>query len=195
MGLYEFRDLHAKPTVPKVLDLGCGIGRHVLFSFQMGVEGYGVDLSHQAVEFARRWLAREGCERVNEKVLEGDIQKLPWPDHFFDFVVSHGVLDSMNFDIARNAVGEVARVLSKEGLFYCDLVSGDDSVHAREFSGEELVKESHEFGTVQSYFNFTKINRLVEGCFELVDAFLVKRENVIAGACTSRYHLVLRPIC
>ena len=59
------------------------------------------------------------------------------------------------------------------GLFYCDLISGDDSRHAREFSGEELITTDHENGTVQHYFNFTEIERLIAGLFMIEHCNLV----------------------
>ena len=51
----------------------------------------------------------------------GNIAQLPYPDQHFDVVVSHGVLDHISMDDAKQAVAEVARVLTTGGLFYCDL--------------------------------------------------------------------------
>ncbi len=44
-GLTSFRKKHTLDGLPKVLDLGCGIGRHVIFSHDLQTEAYGVDLS------------------------------------------------------------------------------------------------------------------------------------------------------
>lgn len=86
---------------------------------------------------------------------------MPYEDGYFDFVVSHGVLDNMPFEIARKAVEETHRVIKKDGLFYFDVVSGCDYKHLREYAGKEIVKTQHENGTVQSYFNLSKINLLI----------------------------------
>ena len=40
----------------KVLDLGCGIGRHVKYAYEMQLDAYGIDLSDTAISIARSWL-------------------------------------------------------------------------------------------------------------------------------------------
>lgn len=181
----------------RFLDLGCGIGRHLRFALDLAFEAYGLDLSMQAVRVARRWLQPEEKEkrrgaRNTCHLLQGEITRLPWTDGFFDVVVSHGVLDHVTMPVAREGITEVSRVLREGGIFYCDLVSGDDSSHAREYSGEEVVNADHERGTIQSYYNFTKIKRLLPESMEISDCYLVRREQVLReGTYTSRYHLTL----
>lgn len=192
VGLNEFMDVGHYTGNLRLLDLGCGIGRHVIYGHKMGLEAYGIDLSQTALEVARQWTRQEGVPLPEERLRQGDIRQLPWSDNFFNFVVSHGVLDSMHFTIAQQAVPEVHRVLAPGGLFYCDLVSGDDSAHAREFSGEEIVEIEHERGTIQSYFNYPKIQSLFGQYFEIVEAILVKKANILSGGVTSRYHLTLK---
>ena len=82
--------------------------------------------------------------------MQADVRTLPWPDGYFQFVVPYGVLDSMPFETALEVAREKARVMEVAGLFYCDLISGDDSTHGREFAEEEVVVTDHERGTIQS---------------------------------------------
>lgn len=195
VGLAEFRDVALDVSGGgRVLDLGCGIGRHVIYCHDMGLEAYGIDLSDVAVEVARKWGRQNGLPEIEQRVQQGDIRHLPWDDGFFRYAVSHGVLDSMPFEIARAACVELARVMLIGGLFYCDLISGDDSKHAREFSGEEIVNTAHEHGTIQLYFNLAKIQSMIEGVFEIDECNLVRRENILRGGYTSRYHLVLKRV-
>lgn len=194
IGLDECRDVAPEPDKLNLLDLGCGIGLHVIYCHEMGLSAYGVDLSDEAIQVAVDWATRKGMKEAKQKILRSDIRTLPWEEGFFDVAVSHGVLDSMSFEIACEACVELARVMSVGGLFYCDLVSGDDSKHSREYCGEEIVSTNHEHGTVQSYFNLAKIGKLFGELFEVVECILIRREEVIAGGYTSRYHLVLRRI-
>lgn len=194
IALDEFRDISPNGGSRRVLDLGCGIGRHVMFCHDMGLEAYGVDLSDEAVRVAREWAGKQGLPEPERRILQGDIRCLPWDDEFFHYAVSHGVLDSMPFEIARAACVELARVMPIDGTFYCDLISGDDSRHAREFSGEEIVRTTHEHGTIQLYFNLAKILSMIDGVFKIDECNLVRREDVLRGGYTSRYHLVLRKI-
>ncbi|TBL73002.1 class I SAM-dependent methyltransferase [Paenibacillus thalictri] len=194
IGLNEFKETQNQFAHPKVLDLGCGIGRHVIYLSQMELDAYGVDLSEYAVDTAKGWASQQGISQLEEKIKVGDIRSLPWDDGFFHYAVSHGVLDSMHFKIARDAVKDLFRVMVPGGLFYCDLVSGDDSSHSREFCGEDIVAEDHEKGTVQSYFNYEKLVDLFNGYFEFVEVLLIRKENIHTGSFISRYHLVLRRI-
>lgn len=203
MGLESFVDRHAYSESPRVIDVGCGIGRHVVFLHEMGLEAYGIELSDEAVDFARRWSKRVGMEAADSHIVQGDISKpFPWPDGFFHAAVSHGVLDSMPFDIALASVDRLGAVLVDNGLFYCDLISGDDSSHAREYSGEETVTTDHEKGTVQSYFNFQKINEIFKfGImkddrshyrWKLESAKLIRAMDVVRGHSHARWHIVAR---
>jgi SAM-dependent methyltransferase len=192
VGLDAFVDVASDPGARRVLDLGCGIGRHVIYCAQMGLQAYGVDLSESAVQTAREWAKDVLGSEAGGRIVQGDVRQLPWASEYFDFGVSHGVLDSMPFALARAACGELARVMKAGGLFYCDLVSGDDSRHAREFTGEERVTTAHERGTIQLYFNYVRVCELFAGLFEIVECVLIRREDVLKGSRTARYHLVLR---
>lgn len=192
VGLHEFANLAVGVEGAPILDLGCGIGRHVVFAHQMGLSAYGVDLSSVAVGVAREWASEAGIVEAERRILEGDVRSLPWGDGFFRYAVSHGVLDSMPFEVARAACVELVRVMVPGGLFYCDLISGDDSRHSREFAGAEIVETAHEKGTIQLYFNLALIRELIAGCFEIVECNLIRRENVLRGGYGSRYHLVLK---
>jgi ubiquinone/menaquinone biosynthesis C-methylase UbiE len=193
-GLHSFQNAGGGDVPPRLLDLGCGSGRHVVYAHEMGLEAYGIDVSDTAVEQARAWAEEAGMRGAAERIVAGDVRALPWGDGTFDAAVSHGVLDSMHFEIAQAGMRETSRVLKAGGWFYCDLVSGDDSRHAREFAGEEIADWEREKGTVQSYFNFGKLERLTAGLFEMAECFLIRKENLVRGGYISRYHLTLRKI-
>jgi SAM-dependent methyltransferase len=192
-GLDEFQDIE-NISGKKALDLGCGIGRHVIYCYEMGLDAYGIDLSDSAIQVAIDWASRIGMNEARGKILQGDVRKLPWADGFFDYAVCHGVLDSMHFEIAGVACVELARTLKTGGLFYCDLISGDNSDHSREFDGEEVIEIQHEQGTIQSYFNLSKIQSMTDGLFEMIECFLIRKEEILRGGYTSRYHLILKKV-
>ena len=70
----------------RVLDLGSGTGRHVVYLAQKGFDVYGLDISETGVGETRKWLEKEG---LTAKVSVHDItKKLPFKDGFFDAVIS-----------------------------------------------------------------------------------------------------------
>jgi ubiquinone/menaquinone biosynthesis C-methylase UbiE len=114
------------------------------------------------------WANREGLE-VDFRV--GDIRELPFADHSFDVVVSHGVLDHVPMETAQKAVSEVHRVLQPNGLFYCDLRSTEDFEYG---VGEQaglntfVVSDGYEQGLVQHFFSRAETEELFDGLFRIL---------------------------
>lgn len=78
----------------RVLDLGSGAGTDSLVAAQMvGPEGRvtGVDMTPQMLAKARAAAAAMGLENVD--FVEGEAERLPFPDESFDVVISNGVID------------------------------------------------------------------------------------------------------
>ena len=176
----------------KVLDLGCGIGRHIQFGLQMGLDMHGIELSEVAVGVARTWASGHMQGAEFDKIRVGDVRLLPWSDCYFDHAISDSVLDSMSFEIARKSVNELARVLKPEGYFYCSLIADKDPATGVYFSGERTVATVHELGTIQSYFDRAKIDAMCAGAFDVLSCEMHAIENALTGSWAGRWHLVLR---
>ena len=157
-----------KKKVKRILDMGCGNGRHVVFFARQGFDVYGIDISKEAIEVARKWLDREGL-KAHLKV--GDIEKLPFEDEYFDVIVLLEVLDHISFFKASKAMKEAKRVLAAGGYVYVSLRSTEDSEFGR---GEKighntfLLQEGYEKGMVQHYFDLREIKELFCG-FKIFD--------------------------
>ena len=78
----------------QVVDLGCGAGTDTLIAAQMvGAEGHvtGVDMTPEMLARARASAERMGLGNVD--LIEGEIERLPFPDESADVVISNGVID------------------------------------------------------------------------------------------------------
>jgi len=87
----NFRDYMFPHTVEsfrgkKVLDAGCGIGRHAYYAARYGAEVWAVDIS-DAVE-----IAAKNVSGTEARVIQADLNHLPFPEDSFDLVYSMGVL-------------------------------------------------------------------------------------------------------
>ena len=190
IGLNEYRDKRSFGAPVRSLDLGCGIGRHVIYLHEVGFESHGIDLSSEAIRAAQAWGTHMGIP--SDRFVEGNSNVLPWNAGYFDCVVSHGVLDSMPFATARTTMAEIDRVVAADGLVYVDLISGDDDRHERGFAGEEVVEGDHEKGTIQSYFDEKKIDELVSDTTLVIkERVLVRRAQLDSGRVDARYHVIL----
>tara|TARA_B100001250_G_C19802930_1_gene791930 strand:- start:82 stop:774 length:693 start_codon:yes stop_codon:yes gene_type:complete len=193
VGINNFKIIDNKKD-KKILDFGCGIGRHIIYGLEMGLDMYGFDLSDVAIKECLNWIKEKKLVASNDKILSANANNLPWDDNFFQYGISHAVLDSMTFDNARLGCKELNRVLEKDSLFYCDLISGDDSNHNSNFSGEEIIKTDHEYNTIQNYYNYEKICLLIKDFFSIEDIVLVKKKDIQTDKYFSRFYLVLRAI-
>ena len=106
-------DLHEGEVV---LDLGSGGGEDVFLSAaRVGPEGrvYGVDMTDEMLELARRNQRQAGVENV--EFLKGTIEDVPLPDDSVDVVISNCVI---NLSADKSSVfREAARVLRPGGRF------------------------------------------------------------------------------
>jgi ubiquinone/menaquinone biosynthesis C-methylase UbiE len=193
VGLDEIVDIYPGAKGARVIDIGCGIGRNMIFGTEMGLEMHGNDLSAKAVEVAKDWLASKiGPEESRKRLVANDIRKLPWPDKYFAHAISDSALDSMPFEIAQEGLGEIARLVRQGGLFYCNFISGDETGRDPNFNGEEIVNTTHENGTIQSYFNSSKIHLLLEPQFEIISCELHQVSDPVSNARSGRWHVVAR---
>lgn len=147
----------------KGLDFGCGIGRTTILFHEFDIEGYGIDISQNAIENAKIFAKSFNFDLNNFfQVYNG--KEIFFDDEYFDFIVSDCVLDSMPFELAKKLVKDIDRITKKyffislismesKGLFKC---INNDNIHEIE------VNEEHEKGTIQSLFNKEKIDELIK---------------------------------
>lgn len=99
-----------------VLDLGSGGGIDVLLSAQrVGPSGkaYGLDMTDEMLELARRNQAAAGVENV--EFLQGEMEDIPLPDESVDVIISNCVI---NLSLDKDKVlAEAFRVLRPGGRF------------------------------------------------------------------------------
>lgn len=187
----KFRDIIDFSQEIKGLDYGCGTGRQTILLKEFGINAYGVDISQEAIERAKKLAAALGYKQMGRNFLIVDGFKIPFKNDFFDLTIASGVLDSLSFEIAKQIMKEIDRIT--KGLVFVSLISGDDYKHDKDFHGEELMRTQHENGTIQSYYSWEKIQTLVQGTrFKVNWCRLITEESVVSKYKSGRYFLVLK---
>ena len=103
----------------RVLDLGCGAGRHAFEAARRGAQVVAVDLDRSELEqvsalFAAMAEAGEIPAGGSGIAVSGDATRLPFPDGSFDKIIAAEVLEHLPADQA--AMNEIARVLRPGGI-------------------------------------------------------------------------------
>mgnify|MGYP000854759067 CR=1 FL=1 len=96
----------------KVLDLGCGAGRHVVFMARENIDAYGVDLSSEGIEHAKKSLEEQGLSAI---LKQGSVSEIPFGDEMFDGIICYGVLYYCKIEEIKKAISEIRRVLKAGG--------------------------------------------------------------------------------
>ena len=103
----------------KILDLGCGFGRHAFEAARRGANVVALDAGREEVEgvaatFAAMVQAGElTTPNLHTASVQGDALALPFPDGAFDRVICSEVLEHIPNDVG--AMRELARVLRPGG--------------------------------------------------------------------------------
>ena len=129
-GEREFdRELQKRVLGRDVLDVGCGPGEFTLQLAKKARFVVGIDVSHVALELAKRNLAKAGVKNVLFRY--GDIRRLPFPNETFDVVYSRRGPASVD----KHTLSEVLRVLRPEGILMEITIGERDKQNLAEIFG------------------------------------------------------------
>lgn len=133
----EARDLFLRRGHEKVLDLGCGTGRHTLMLSDAGLKVHACDISETGLEITRKLMEETGFHEVEYSLQ--DMYDLTLQDEMFDailciWVQGHGVRDQV-----QKGIGEAFRILRSGGTFFTDFVIREDVTYG---VGEEIAPDT-----------------------------------------------------
>ena len=146
----------------RVLDLGCGAGRHVVYLARAGFDVRGFDLAENGLAHTREWLAREN---LSAELKQGDIAQIPYPDEFFDAVISVYVIYHKTYAEMQGVVAEIHRVLKRGGSTLVSLQSkrGWRYRHGKEIEPDTFVTDiGTDAGIPHHYSDLAEIGKLFE---------------------------------
>ena len=114
-------DFGRMPILPgeRLLDLGCGGGRHAFEAARRGARVVALDtdraeLQRVTATFAAMAEAGEIPDGASGRAVAGDATRIPFPDGSFDKVIAAEVLEHLPADQA--AMNEITRVLRPGGV-------------------------------------------------------------------------------
>jgi SAM-dependent methyltransferase len=151
------------PSGARVLDLGCGAGRHLLSLAQGGFRVFGSDLSPEGLRLSKQWLNRDGFEAP---VLLAEMTRLPFMSLSFDGAISINVLNHGTLAEGVLAVKEIHRSLKDKAPFFFLIIGRDDF---RCGEGDQIEhftfvhRQGIEAGVAHHFYTQGEIQQLVSG--------------------------------
>lgn len=118
------RDVRGK----RVLEYGSGKGRFAVILSKLGAIVTGIDVGPDLIELSRRTAA---VNEVDCEFVVGSVERLPFDDGVFDFVVGNAILHHLSREAVRSAVSEAYRVLTPEGVaLFCEPIENSRAFNA-----------------------------------------------------------------
>lgn|GEM_PF-6117699 len=106
-----------------------------------GVKGYGIDISEQTINFAKRHNPYENHYIV------GDAEKMSYQDNFFDYIISTDVLEHV--PNPQKVLSEIRRVLKPKGKFFIYCISGRNFLTVRYLM--QIFHHPHAWGDLSDH--------------------------------------------
>ena len=108
----------------RVLDAGCGGGRNLVYLLREGFDVHAVDEDPQAIVYVREMAAALAPGLPPEQIRLDAVERMSFPDRWFDVVISNAVLHFARDDEQFEAmVREMWRVLKPGGMLFARLAS------------------------------------------------------------------------
>jgi SAM-dependent methyltransferase len=105
----------------RVLDAGCGVGRHLLPLLAAGFQAWGVDCDAQVLRLLKDRLDQAHVKAAGPYLAQADLKRLPFAPGAFDLVVSIKVINHGYAATFRDYCRELDRVLKPGGHLFINV--------------------------------------------------------------------------
>lgn len=114
--MQKIAEYFKKNKVSKILDLGCGAGRNLLYLAKQGFEIYGLDYASEGINLIKKQLKEHGLE--TKLTTSSFYKKLPYQDNYFDAIISVQSIQHGTNKQITHTIKEMERVLKNKGLIF-----------------------------------------------------------------------------
>ncbi len=116
-NLKTFIHLAKRKNLKKILDLGCGSGRHVLALAKQGFNVFGIDLSPSAAQLAEQWLHKNN---LDGEIIVADFEDeiAEYPQNSFDGIIAVNSLEYGPNEQFEKNLQQIKKLLRPHGLFF-----------------------------------------------------------------------------
>jgi 2-polyprenyl-3-methyl-5-hydroxy-6-metoxy-1,4-benzoquinol methylase len=178
----------------KILDLGCGKGRHSIMFAQNGFDVSSLDLSESGIRSLKETADSKG---LNIRCDLADMRELPYGNEEFDCILAYHAIYHTDTSSMECIISEMKRVLKNEGEIFVTFNSKKnpsfkDSRHERIDNNSIIKKEGIEKDIPHYYADSEDIIRLLYG-FKFIT--LRQIEDIYKGGNGWHYFIHAKKVC
>lgn len=173
----RFVKLLKEQKAKRILDLGCGTGRHTIALAKLDFDTFGIDISKNALAVCKERLAEE---HLMAKIIEGDIyQTLPYQDDFFDGLLSIKVLHHNKVTEIKKLIEEIERILKPGGLIMVEVPGQVGQLYGEIEPGTIAPQEGPEKGILHHLFKDENEVKSFFKDFEIIKILKKEKKTVL----------------
>lgn len=178
--------------VKRLLDLGCGLGRHMHYFAHEGFNVIGCDISEETLVAAEDFAVNRGLKM---DFVRGDFLDLPFYNSIFPAVLSISTIHHDFPESIYRGLKEVHRILTPGGYFAFDpLSTGDGWFSGGRQMGDKLFLIH---GIPHYFFDRKELETLLEKLnFEIVSLSIVRHPLSEGGEnhFREKFHIIVKKI-
>jgi len=160
----------------RVLDLGCGAGRNLIYTAHQGFEAHGIDTSKTGLNFTKERLRKRNLEAY---IVKGDMSMLPYLNSCFDTIMCLYTIYHQKLKGIQTTISEIHRVLRKRGVLLTNFHSKKSHMYGKGIEVEKdtfIRQNGPEKGVIHHFTDKEEIARLLKG-FKTVNVELRERKS------------------
>jgi tellurite methyltransferase len=160
----EFAKALKRAGAMRMLDLGCGAGRHSILLGKQGFQVVALDISETALNTLDSRL--KAASIANVALVKHEMWDLPFIDGYFDGIICTNVLHHGKIVEIKRAVREARRVMRKGASAFIVALSAADF---RKGNGKELEPNTYVFtdgderGIIHHFFSRSELESHLRG--------------------------------
>lgn len=178
-----------REAAKRVLDLGCGAGRHSILLAEAGFQVVALDVSETALKTIEDRLKTASIDNVT--LVKHEMRDLPFVDNHFDGVVCTNVLHHGRLIEIKRAIREVQRVMRRGSLAFIGVLSEADF---RKGNGKMLERNTYVFtegeerGIIHHFFTCAEL----KSCFRRFETLSFEERLIPVQAGGNRAHFMVK---
>jgi len=154
----------------RLLDLGCGSGRHCELFATENYDVYGCDISSKSISITKKRLKKFNLKDNFVKSFSYD---LPYKSDFFHYVIVWHSIYYNTYENMIKSIKEISRVLIKDGIAFITIITSGDSRIIKDGINSEKTfritkKNNDHSGLTLSYLTKSEAKKIFKKYFELV---------------------------